>query len=547
MNKILSFLLLVVAAVGSMTLTSCADSETTSSGQPVITAVRMCDPTKADSTFVKAPQGQTMAIIGENLDGALYVYINDQKVYFNPTMNTDHSLIVTVPTETKGFKLTAFNSELKDEIRIETTHGTATYGFKILGAYPQISRMQCAYPRKAGDILNVYGLNLESIEKIYFTDIEAAVLDTTKWETIEGNHVEAQFNTVVADHHLNTKTQAYETTSQLAVTIPEIPFDHGTFVIEAAAGTAYMAYSKTPGMPIILNISSDMPVPGEELIISGREFVQVESVKYGDVTLSPSDFTVAETEDAISINFSQIPSAGSAPVISITTPGGTATAEFYNTESLLVNFDDVAAADNGWGPNATFETADGVLPPLTSAGTFARINVKGETGPQWWGTMIFYRHDWDGGSFPMPSNIPDNASADEVYLAMEVYDNFCDYNNDGTGFSGYLRYTLFPIGANPEKVEESWTYDNFDWEDYNEGKWFNKRPILGDLNNEFHKGKWYRHVLPLSVFDMYEGMTYADIKAKGIEQFRIQSINQHTVPGNIDVCIDNIRLIYIKK
>lgn len=547
MKKIFRLLWLVVAAIAGLVQTACNDDESTSSGQPVITHVRVCDPEKADSTFVKSSQGQVIAIMGENLDNTLYVYINDQKVYFNPTFNTDHSIIVTVPSESKGFKLTAFNSELKDEIRVETTHGIATYGFKVLGGYPQISRIQCAYPRKAGDVLNVYGVNLESIESIYFTDIEASVLDTTTWIQPGGNHVEASFQTIVADHRLNTKTQTYETTSQLAIQIPEMAFDKGALVIEAAAGTSYIAYSKTPGMPLIFSTSSDMPVLGQELTIQGREFVQVESLTYGDVVLGPDDLTIAESEDAITFTFAQLPSDGSDPLLSITTPGGTSSIEFYNKESLLVNFDDVAAADNGWGPNATFEEADGVNAPVTGSGIYARINVKGETGPQWWGTMIFYRHDWEGGTFAMPNNIPDNAPASDVYLAMEVYDNYCDYNNDGTGFSGYLRYTIFPKGSDTGAVEDGWTFDNFNWEDYDAGVWSNKYPILGDLDNEFHKGMWYRHVLPLSAFGMYEGLTYADIKAKGIDHFRIQSINQHTVPGNIDVCIDNIRLIYIKK
>lgn len=66
------------------------------------------------------------------------VYINDQEVYFNPNMNTDHSVIVNVPTEKNGFKLTAFNSDLKDEIRIETSHGTCTYAFKISAGFPSL-------------------------------------------------------------------------------------------------------------------------------------------------------------------------------------------------------------------------------------------------------------------------------------------------------------------------------------------------------------------------------------------------------------------------
>ena len=160
-------LAVMLIAFMQLCFSSCSDDKN-SGGTPEITCVRVCDPTKADSTFTKSSQGQIIAIIGQNLGNAVYVYINDQKVYFNPTMNTDHSLIVTVPTEANGFKLTAFNSDLKDEIRVETTHGTATYEFKILGGYPSISRVQCEYPRQAGDILNVYGLNPRVYRKVVF-------------------------------------------------------------------------------------------------------------------------------------------------------------------------------------------------------------------------------------------------------------------------------------------------------------------------------------------------------------------------------------------
>ena len=159
-------LMVALLAVLSFGATSCSDDD--GGGQPEITGVRVCDPEYADSLFTKSAQGQTIAIIGKNLGGATNVYINDQEVYFSPTMNTDHSIIVKVPSETDGFKLTAFNSELKDEIRVETNHGSAVYGFKVLGAAPSITRIQGSYPRSAGDVLNVYGLNLYSIENIYF-------------------------------------------------------------------------------------------------------------------------------------------------------------------------------------------------------------------------------------------------------------------------------------------------------------------------------------------------------------------------------------------
>ncbi len=122
MNKILKMkkevLMAVLLAVISFGFTACSDDDSSGGGQPVITGVRVCDPAKADSLFTKSPQGQVIAIIGKNLSNVTAVYINDQKVGFSPTMNTDHSVIVTVPSETKGFQLTAFNSDLKDEIRV---------------------------------------------------------------------------------------------------------------------------------------------------------------------------------------------------------------------------------------------------------------------------------------------------------------------------------------------------------------------------------------------------------------------------------------------
>ena len=70
---------------------------------------------------------------------------------------------------------------------------------------------------------------------------------------------------------------------------------------------------------------------------------------------------------------------------------------------------------------------------------------------------------------------------------------------------------------------------------------------LVNIDNNAPVGKWYRHVLPISAFGKYKGKTYQDLVADGINQFRIQSINQGTARGRIDVCFDNVRIIYVKK
>ncbi len=526
----MSVMLMLLLAAFQFCLTSCSDDDDANGGQPEITAVRVPDPAKADSTFVKAGPGQMIAIIGNNLGNTLKVYINDQEVYFNPTMNTDHSIIVTIPSEEDGFKLTAFDSNLKDEIRVETTHGTAVYSFKITAPYPQMQRISATYPRNAGDKLTVYGLNLVDVEKVYFTDVEGEELDTTVWKDVPGNHVDAAYEYVSQNHDVNPDTKAYETASVLSVTVPDGAPEKGALVVECAAGVSYLSYYRLPGKPVILTCSNDMPQVGETLVITGREFVQVEKVMYCDVTLTSDQFTVSESEDTIYVPFTQKPVDCSNATLTVVTPGGEVSqGSFYDTTTLVTSFDD-GATDNGWSPNASYVDSG------TADGIYAYINVPTEY-QQWWGTMIYFRKDWSGNSFLFSDNIPATATADELYFTMNVYDAG-DYNNGS--FWGYLRYMIQPFGDAENQ------YDNFAWEDYDTqlGS-FPDGPVLQDINGKNHKNKWYRAVVPLSKFACYAGKTMADIRTTGLNQFRIQSVNQSITSGKIDVKFDNIRVIYI--
>ena len=108
-------------------------------------------------------------------------------------------------------------------------------------------------------------------------------------------------------------------------------------------------------------------------------------------------------------------------------------------------------------------------------------------------------------------------------------------------FSGYIRYMIQPLDNSENQ------FDNFEWTDYDAGVFGNFSPVLGDINGEAPVGKWYRHVLPLSNIPCFAGHSYADIVTLGINQFRLQSINQGTSRGFIDVCLDNVRIFYKKK
>lgn len=556
MRKLIYLLTVLFTLSATVCMTSCKDDD--AAGAPEITGVRVCDPQYADSLFSKSSQGQMIAIIGRNLGNCQRVFINDQKVSFSTTMNTDHSVIVTVPSETNGFQLTAFNSDLKDEIRVETKGGIATYPFKVLATAPTISRIQCAYPRKAGDVLKVYGSNLISIEDIYFTDMTAAALDTTVWESVGGNHIAVNdYKTTLMNHYLDTKKSIYTTDSQLEITIPDLPFDEGCLVMECAAGIRYIAFTKTPGKPIIKTISSDMPVIGETLLLTGNEFVQVESIQMGDQVYGPEEFSVAENECEIEIPITKIPTQGSDPLLTLTTPGGVYTVnDFYQYAGLLNDFDSMVASgtatDEGWDPNAEYITDS----PIGGTGTIAHIESAGS----WWDKMVFFKRDWSGEAMVLPGFdvIPADAPADHIYLAYEAYDNNSDWNNGGTGYQGYLRLNVWFANNIVESNTPDITYDNFAWDDYEAGTFKNPDgPCLQDIDGEAHVGRWYRTVIPLSKLTQVDGdgavtavpyktATYQDIYNNGIGIIRFMALNQGAKPGKMNVYMDNIRIIYIK-
>ena len=102
--------------------------------------------------------------------------------------------------------------------------------------------------------------------------------------------------------------------------------------------------------------------------------------------------------------------------------------------------------------------------------------------------------------------------------------------------------------GNDNPADKVNTYDNgFRWDDYDAGTFLFDRPVLADIEGKTYDDVWYRHVVPLSSFLKYKGHDYKFVYENGINQFRIQSINQGTSSGTIDFMIDNVRIIYIPK
>lgn len=516
-------IMLFLTVSGLMCMTSCSDDDN-ASGIPEITCVRIPDPEVADSTFTQAFPGLQIVIIGHNLQNAHHVYINDQSVFFNPTMNTDHSIILTIPTEESGFVLTPWDNELKSEIRVETPAGVATYSFKVLSPNPEVNRIAAKYPRNPGDEIKVHGFNFLDVKRAYFTDVNP--FDKTQPDGLnpdKGTEIEVADYSLELDRYLDNKENRYRTTSVMTFSLPVLPYTSGYFVVECQQGISATTYAALPPAPVITDISSTMPVPGERVTILGQNILAVESISFGGITIPGEEIEAADTEDSLIFTMPSDKPTSTCNLRLTTSGGFDEIANFYPYETVLINFDD-KGFNEGWGPDAQYLTADGTTEPATSDGQFALI--KGEFGAgNWWGDMIYWRGKDDYSAFDMPGFdiIPADTPAENLYLVYEVY------------MKHEMKYSL---------LDHTWqdvnggqyNFFNYDWgtntvaETPFPNKW-------GDpVYNE-----WYAAEMPMSKF--FAGMTYGDIVNLNLNRIWLMMKNPNGPADQIYLAMDNIRLM----
>ncbi len=138
--RYITYLMLLFAVFA---FAACDDDE---SGQPVIERVRLTDPDKADSTFTEAYLGQMILIEGHDLDGARNIYINNQDCYFNSNYNTSSHIIMTIPSDLVVY---GQDNSLPMEIRVETTHGSATYSFHVIADFRKHAALVVGTPLRS--------------------------------------------------------------------------------------------------------------------------------------------------------------------------------------------------------------------------------------------------------------------------------------------------------------------------------------------------------------------------------------------------------------
>ncbi len=491
----------MVGIVSSTVIVSCTDDS--ENNAPVIHGVRMIEPEYADSLFNEAVAGQSIVIVGENLATTSEIYINDQKVQFSGTYVTDTHIILTIPSE---IELTGMNPSLKDEIRLHTKVGVATYPFHINAGWCQIASMKADYPIASGDEIILIGTNFVDIESVKYVDNlpDDGMEDNREWwEIADDLNSRAATQKIqgvdITDYWVNA------TATELHVKLPDNLVDCGWLFVTTHTNTQTAMIFKNATKSTITGINSDMPVLGSTVRIYGSGFVGIMSIIMGnnEVIVPAKDLKISDDADVIEFTMPALPTKGK--TLTLANPAGDVTIPFYDTSMVMFDLDGKGALH--WG-GAMEITGDGVNPPYVTSGKCAGLSNDIQGPNYWWGEGRMGFKD-----MPIPvSAIPEDTPIGKIELRFEGY------------FMTDFKYTEveFTFGEN--------------------GQWLRQLP-QSLFNDGILLNEWATYYVPLS-FLAGSAKTWGEyVKTIAWPEFVIHAIANPTDNSeHIQFYVDNLRI-----
>lgn len=127
-----------------------------------------------DSTITSSLPRNYIAIIGQDLATVQEVFINDYEAYFNPTLVTNTSIILSLPAESPW-------RDVPNRIRVVTTFGSAETPFSIIQPPPVITDFT---PKAAGPgaVITITGSLFDNLLGVTFDEVAANVVSFTSTE-----------------------------------------------------------------------------------------------------------------------------------------------------------------------------------------------------------------------------------------------------------------------------------------------------------------------------------------------------------------------------
>jgi hypothetical protein len=161
-SQIKYVLFLFVALVTMGAFTSCSeDDDLPNGGKPMISYIRVTRPEASDSLIIKAGQGQMIAIIGENLQGARELWVNDREAALQSTFVTNTSIITRVPSD--------IPTDITNKIRVVFANGEELmHDFTVDISAPMPTYMESEYVN-AGEIATIRGSFFYDPVQVFFT------------------------------------------------------------------------------------------------------------------------------------------------------------------------------------------------------------------------------------------------------------------------------------------------------------------------------------------------------------------------------------------
>ena len=170
------------------------------------------------------------------------------------------------------------------------------------------------------EILCIVGTNLTSVHDIYFND-QKAILNTS-----------------------------YITDKTLVVSVPSTQASEVTnkiYLLNKDGQSVSYDFKVLPPVPKILSLSNEWAAPGEEVTLTGKYFMDVQSV-----ALPGAEVTGFTVDDSEHITF-KVPEGATPGPVSVTTASGSANSSFQylDQRNMLFDFDGLRggfAIGNGW-------------------------------------------------------------------------------------------------------------------------------------------------------------------------------------------------------
>jgi len=502
MKMKLLFLLIIIASLIDF---ACKKND---AGPPTITAVRSVDPTKKDSLFKEAVPGTLIVIEGNNLNGATAVFFNDTSAYFNPVYNTSSVIIVTIPGSSQT---AAANPNVKNQIKVVTNHGMATYSFTLYLPPPTISSISFD---NTGSIVYITGTNLAGVQKITFP-------------IPSGPDTALSYN-------------VNKTGTQITAAIPPGTAFQDSIRVYCTFGTASYPY---PPPMTITSISNENGTTGTTITINGTNFVGVTQVMF------PGNIPGTNV------------TTNSVSQISVTVPAGISSIDSLRVTGALGNasspqlFDTyLTSASPGYLSNFEVQYNSDNTGFVGWTGGYANTATAATTYPGGTGASAFIAQ---GSAMSNNSGVGSQGNPGFIQL-----NNVPWVANTATSISGYsLKFEIYV--KNPWSAGALWIMMGgwYGWHDY----LARYAPWSTDPSGKFAPSGWVTVTIPLTQFMTVTGGSNSDnnewdlgsyptggSSASKFSDFTSTALcfalnndlAKGAIPANtINIAIDNVRIV----